>query len=152
MWLRLSLRFFFSCIYQRSVSAGEAVTGKPEGKWGFISVGFSFPLRKEDNLFKKGNFQRPEQPLRVLCIGLADPAVLLWLVEHSGQAAALIITVLCTLNLSLAEAATCESDMRVLCFSYFLSWQGSGCPLPALFPFPRWLGKEEFIIQKSGIV
>lgn len=29
---------------------------------------------------------------------------------------------------------------RCFCFSYFLSWQVSGCPLLALF-FPPWLGK-----------
>lgn len=40
---QLTIFFSFSCIYQRSVSAGEAVTGEAGRQMGFYISGFSFP-------------------------------------------------------------------------------------------------------------
>lgn len=54
------------------------------------------PLRKEENPFKKDNFQGQSSLSESCAYGWQIQLCSLWLVERSGQAAALIITVLCT--------------------------------------------------------
>lgn len=55
-----------------------------------------FPLRKEENPFKKDHFQGQSSLSKSCAYCWQIQLCSLWLVEHSGQTAALIITALCT--------------------------------------------------------
>lgn len=125
--------FSFPRIYQHLVSpAGALSRGSRKGSELLYREAF-FPLRKGENPFKKDQFSRPEWPLRLLCVQSADPAVLTGAGGAFGPRCGSNYNHAFHLNPSLAEAATCASDMRsCFCFSYFLSWQVSGCPLLAL--------------------
>lgn len=137
MWPGSAYDFFsFSCIYQRSVSAGEAVTGM-KAKWGFISVVF-FPWGRTILLRRVIFKARAASPSPVHRVGRSSCAPCGW---WSTQDCCSNYNRALHLNLSLAEAATCESDMWSSVSSYFLSWQEVAVlSQPSSFP-GGWKGR-----------
>lgn len=88
--------FSFSCIYQHLVSAGVASSrGSQKGSRVLYQWVF-FPLRKEENPFQKDHFQGQSSLSDFCACSRQIQLCSRWPVEHSGQAAALIITMLFT--------------------------------------------------------